>query len=65
MSNVIELDLGPTVLGYATQIAGVTVCVLSPRVAEDRAIQGRARRFMKAQGRDCETCGGCPVGQAS
>ncbi|MFD0052973.1 hypothetical protein ACFVHR_04515 [Streptomyces sp. NPDC127168] len=65
MSNVIYLDLGPGILGYPTEIKGLTVCVLSSRVATDRAIQGRARRFMKAEGRDCETCGGCPLAQAS
>ncbi len=67
MSNAISLDLGPssTFLGYATQIAGQKVCVLSSRAATDSALQERVRRFMKAQGRDCGTCGGCPVGQAS
>lgn len=67
MSNVIYLDLGPTtdLLGYPTQINGEMVCVLSSRAAADRAFQGRVRRFMKAEGRDCGTCGGCPIGQAS
>lgn len=65
MSNVIYLDLGPTAFGYPTQVAGEKVCVLSSRTVDDRAIQGRVRRFMKAQGRDCKTCGGCPIGQAS
>lgn len=61
----INLDLGPesTFLGYPTQVDGEMVCVLSPRTAEDRAIQERVRRFMKGQGRDCKTCGACPVGQ--
>lgn len=64
MSTVINLDLGPksTFLGYPTQVAGETVCVLSPRAAEDRAIQERVRQFMKGQGRDCRICRGCPVG---
>jgi hypothetical protein len=65
VSNVIYLELGPTALGYPTQVAGEKVCVLSSRIVGDRVIQGRARRYMKAQGRDCETCGGCPIGQAS
>ena len=64
MNHVIELDLGPTstFLGYATQVNGQMVCVLTPRAAEDRAIQERVRRFMKGQDRDCRTCRGCPVG---
>ncbi|MFF8997078.1 hypothetical protein ACF1GW_30910 [Streptomyces achromogenes] len=65
MSNVIYLDLGPKAFGYPTQVDGEMVCVLSSRAVEDRAIQGRVRLFMKAQGRDCKTCGGCPIGQAS
>lgn len=65
MSYVIHLDLGPGQLAYPTQIDGQMVCVLSPRTARDRAIQGRVKRFMKAQGRDCGSCGACPVGQAS
>ncbi|WP_333744115.1 hypothetical protein [Streptomyces ardesiacus] len=66
MSNVINLDLGKdsTFLGYPTEIAGETVCVLSSRAATDSAFQGRVRRFMKAEGRDCGTCRACPVGQA-
>jgi hypothetical protein len=62
--SVINLDLGPKVLAYPTQVAGEMVCVLSPRAAEDRVVQERVRRFMKAQGRDCRICGGCPIGQA-
>jgi hypothetical protein len=67
VSNVIYLDLGSdsTFLGYPTEIGGEMVCVLSSRTAADRVIQGRTRRFMKAEGRDCGTCGGCPIGQAS
>lgn len=65
MSNVIYLDLGPGILGYPTEISGVTVCVLSSRAATDRAIAARTRRFMKAEGRDCESCGGCPIARAS
>lgn len=67
MNHAINLDLGPesTFLGYPTQINGEKVCVLSPQVAEDRAIQVRVKRFMQGQGRDCETCGGCPVARAS
>lgn len=67
MSHVINLELEPesTFLGYPTQVAGEMVCVLSSRATGDRAFQERVRRFMKAQGRDCRTCGGCPVGQAS
>jgi hypothetical protein len=65
VSNVIYLDLGPTSFGYTTQVAGEKVCVLSSATAGDRAIQGRVKRFMKAQGQDCETCGGCPIGRAS
>ncbi|GAA2199783.1 MULTISPECIES: hypothetical protein [Streptomyces] len=65
MSNVIYLDLGPNSFGYTTQVAGEKVCVLSSQAVEDRASQVRARRFMKAQGQDCKTCGGCPIGQAS
>jgi len=64
VSHVINLDLGPasTFLGYPTQVAGENVCVLSPRAATDRVIQARVRKYMQAQGRDCGTCGGCPVG---
>jgi hypothetical protein len=65
VSNVINLDMGPGVIAYPTQVAGEMVCVLSPRAASDRAIQERVRRFMKGQGRDCRSCGGCPVGRAS
>lgn len=65
MSYVINLDLGPDNLAYPTQVAGQMVCVLSPRIGNDRVIQARVRRFMKAQGRDCRSCGGCPIGQAS
>jgi hypothetical protein len=67
VSSVINLDLGPesTFLGYPTQVDGEMVCVLSSRAATERAVQERVRRFMKAEGRDCRTCGGCPVGQAS
>lgn len=65
VSNVINLDLGPGILGYPTQVAGEMVCVLTPRAATDRVIQERVRRFMKAEGRDCQSCGGCPVGKAS
>ncbi|PZT70143.1 hypothetical protein DN402_31430 [Streptomyces sp. SW4] len=66
MSNVINLDLGAdsNFLGYATEIAGEMVCVLSSRAAADRAFQGRVRRYMKAEGRDCGICRACPVGQA-
>lgn len=64
MSNAIYLDLGPesTFLGYPTRIAGKKVCVLSSRAAENAE---RVRQFMRAQGRDCGTCGGCPIGRAS
>lgn len=63
MNHVITLDLGPDILGYPTHVDGEMVCVLSPKVtAGDHAIQERARQFMKAQGRDCRTCRGCPVG---
>lgn len=65
MSSAIFLDLGPGIDGYQTKIAGEKVCVLSSRAASDRAIQGRVRRFMKAQGEDCKTCAACPIGQAS
>ena len=65
MSYVIHLDLGPGQLAYPTQIDGKMVCVLSPRIAADRVIQARVRRFMTAQGRDCGSCGACPAGQAS
>jgi hypothetical protein len=67
VNNAINLDLGPqsTFLGYTTQVDGEKVCVLSSRAASDRAIQARVRLHMKAQGRDCRSCGGCPVGQAS
>lgn len=65
MSNVIYLDLGPKPFGYTTQVAGEKVCVLSSEAVGDRASQVRVRRFMKAQGQDCETCGGCPIGRAS
>ncbi len=66
MITVINLDLGPqsTFLGYPTQVNGETVCVLTPKAAEDRAIQERVREFMKGQDRDCRTCRGCPVGTA-
>lgn len=64
MSCVINLDLGPSILGYPTQIAGKEVCVLSPRAADNRTIQASVRRFMKGQGRDCGICRGCPVGAA-
>ena len=64
MSYVINLDLGPTVLAYPAQVGSEMVCVLTPRAAEDRAIQERVRRFMKGQGRDCRICRGCPVGTA-
>lgn len=64
MSNVIYLDLGPGILGYPAEIKGSTVCVLSSKAATDHAIQARVRRFMKAEGRDCGTCGACPVGRA-
>lgn len=64
MSFAINLDLGPqsTFLGYPTHVDGETVCVLTPRATEDRAIQERVRRFMKGQGQDCKACRGCPVG---
>ena len=65
MSNVIYLDLGPATFGYPTQVAGEEMCVLSLKTVEDRAIQVRVRRFMKAQGRDCKTCRACPIGRAS
>jgi hypothetical protein len=65
VSSVIYLNLGSNSFGYTTQVAGEKVCVLSSRTAEDRAIQGRVRRFMKAQGQDCKICGGCPIGRAS
>ena len=64
MSYAIELELGPTILGYPTQVDGEKVCVLTPRAAEDRAIQERVRLFMQGQDRDCRTCRGCPVGTA-
>lgn len=66
VSHVIELDLGreSTFLGYPTQVNGEMVCVLTPRAADDRAIQERVRQFMRGQGRDCGTCRGCPVGEA-
>ena len=64
MSTVINLDLGPDILGYPTQVDGEMVCVLSPRTAEDRAAQERVRQFMEGQGRDCRICRGCPVGTA-
>lgn len=65
MSCVINLDLGTDseFLGYPTQVDGEMVCVLSSRTADDRAIQARVRQSMKGQGRDCRSCGGCPVGQ--
>jgi hypothetical protein len=64
VSHVIYLDLGPTsdFRGYPSQIAGEKVCVLSPRAADDHAVQERVRQHMKGQGRDCRTCGGCPIG---
>ena len=65
MSNVIYLDLGPNSFGYTTQVAGEKVCVLSSQAVKDPAIQARVRRFMRGQGQDCKTCGGCPIGQAS
>lgn len=65
MSSAIFLDLGSGVDGYPTKIAGEKVCVLSSRAVGDRVIQGRVRRFMKAQGEDCKSCGGCPLAQAS
>jgi len=67
VNHAINLDLGleSTFLGYPTEINGEKVCVLSPQVAEDHALQVRVRRSMKGQGRDCETCGGCPVARAS
>lgn len=65
VSNVINLELGPRILAYPTQVAGEMVCVLTPKAATDRDIQERVRLFMKAQGRDCKTCRGCPVGRAS
>lgn len=64
MSVVINLDLGPDVLAYPTQVDGEMVCVLTPECADDREIQARVRRFMKGQDRDCRTCRGCPVGTA-
>lgn len=66
MSYAINLDLGPesTFLGYTDQVGSETVCVLTPRAAEDRAIQERVRQFMRGQGRDCGICRGCPVGTA-
>lgn len=63
-SHVINLDLGPSILGYPTQVDGEMVCVLTPRAIEDREIQARVRRFMKGQDRDCRSCRGCPVGTA-
>lgn len=65
MSSAIFTDLGTGIDGYQTKIAGERVCVLSSRAAGDRVIQGRVRRYMKAQGEDCGTCGNCPIGQAS
>jgi hypothetical protein len=67
VNHVINLELGPesTFLGYPTEVAGEMVCVLSSRAASDRAIQERVRRYMKAQGRDCGNCDGCPLGRAS
>jgi hypothetical protein len=64
VSYAIDLDLGPEFFGIATQVAGETVCFLTPRAADDTRIQERVRQFMKSQGRDCGKCGGCPVGQA-
>ncbi|MGW4493850.1 hypothetical protein [Streptomyces sp. NPDC004376] len=64
MSTVIYLDLGRSVLGYPTQIAGEQVCVLSSHTATDRDAHERVRQFMTAQGRDCEICRACPAGQA-
>ena len=63
MSSAIYLDLGPRILGYATQVAGKKVCVLSSRLDANRESNERVRHFMQAQGRDCGTCGGCPFGQ--
>lgn len=64
MSNVINLDLGPSFIGYATQVDGEMVCVLTPEAASEPRIQERVRWFMKGQGRDCGKCLGCPVGRA-
>lgn len=65
VSHVINLELGPNsnFLGTTAQVAGETVCVLPSRAAEDRVTQERVRRFMGAQGLDCLSCRGCPVGR--
>lgn len=63
MSNAIYLDLGPRILGYATEVAGQRVCVLSSRLGADRESGERVSRYMQAQGRDCAACAGCPIGK--
>lgn len=64
MSTVIELDLGPKHYAHAIDVDGKMVCILTPRAADDEGVQRLVRRFLRGQGVDCKSCGGCPVGRA-
>lgn len=62
MSKVITLDLGPTFIGQAIEVAGELVCVLPPNSLEDPAKRRRILEMMGTQGTDCTECRGCQVG---
>lgn len=63
MTIVVQYD-EPGFEARILETAGGIVCVQASAARTDRAIQARIRRLARGQGIDCQTCHGCPIGQA-
>lgn len=62
MHELIIADLGPNVTVWTGRVAGILMCVVTPRVVTDVSVRRSVRELLKRQGVDCSDCHGCLIG---
>lgn len=63
MHELFTHDPGPGFVGMSGRVGDRIVCVVTPRVHTDESVRQDARKLIRRQGGDCDTCDhpSCPL----
>lgn len=63
MGKLLTEDFGPGTVGWAAEVNGSMVCIATPHVLHDPAIQREMRELVRRLGGNCASCAGCFLGR--